>query len=380
MVDFFGIGNNTKPSGAATLVSALSQASVANNLLTAARARRNSSLQPPRLPNQGRLDSQVREATRQVQAYSKLKTRQSSAVKTITKATDRLGEIKTLLLEAREFIVKADRATTTVADQKLFANQFDQLIGKINLKAKSAGRNFVNLIGGSARDVFTAQDLDVQTRPGSQATTTYAGKFLGSDYSITDGSANLFLPNLFGSAVVQFPPPDPDDIGTLLQDDDTVVYDPATGAVSLTRNGAGTPFLAGTLEKKGLGVLHTYFYGDFQDPTLRATALSDVTDALQSLRSNISLFEAKQTRAEVALEFTEKTINENRDTVGRIEGQKFKAEQTFLLEQQKSELIFQQAFALSAGTGAGGVLLLEQGALFDSGAQQTQGGLFDFKV
>ena len=51
--------------------------------------------------------------------------------------------------------------------------------------------------------------------------------------------------------------------------------------------------------------------------------------------------------------------------VGRIEGQKFKAEQTFLLEQRKSELLFQQAFSLSAGTGAGGVLLLQQGALFD---------------
>lgn len=365
MVDFFGIGDNNKPSATASLISALSQANVANNVRTAARARQNSRLSPPRDPNQGRLDAQSREATRQVQAYSKLKSRQSSAVKTITKATTRLNDIKTLLLEAREFIVKADRASTSVADQKLFANQFDQLIGKINLKVKTAGRNFVNLIGGSARDVFTAQDLDVQSRPGSQATTSYAGKYLGSDYSITDLSGNLFLPNLFGSSVVQFPPPDPDDIGTLLQDDDTVVYDSATGSVSLTRNGAGTPFLEGTLEKKGLGVLHAYFYGNFEDPTLRATALADVTEALQSLRSNISLFESKQTRAEVALEFTEKTIEENSDVVGRIAGQKFKAEQTFLLEQQKSELLFQQAFSLSAGTGSSSVLLLQQGGLFD---------------
>ena len=365
MVDFFGIHDSKKPSATASLIGALSQANIAKNVQLAARVRQGSQLKPPKDPNQGRLDSQLREATRQIQAYSKLKTRQNNALKTISKATTRLNDIKTLLLEARELIVKADRATTAVEDKRLFADQFDQLIGKINLKVKTAGRNFVNLIGGSARDVFTAQDLDVQTRPGSLATTTYTGDYLGSDYAITDLGGDLFLPNLFGSAVVQFPAADPDDIGTLLKNDDTIVYDDATGSVTLTRNGEGTPFLEGTLEKKGLGVLHTYFYGNFEDSTLRATALADVTEALQSLRSNISLFEAKETRAEVALEFSKKTIEENRDVVGRIEGQKFKAEQTFLLEQRKSELLFQQAFSLSAGTGAGGVLLLQQGALFD---------------
>lgn len=365
MVDFFGIGDNTKPSGTFSLISALRAVNVANNVRTAAFARRNQPVEPPRKPNQSKLDAQAREATRQIQAYSKLKTRQKSAVKTIEKATKRLDEMKSLLLEAREYIIKAGRDSTTPEDQRLFADKFDQLIGKLNLKAKTAGRNFVNLIGGSARDVFSAQDLDVQVRPGSLSTTSYTGKFLGSDYVITDLGGDVFLPNLFGSSVVQFPAPDADDIGTLLRNDDTIVYDPATGSVALTRNGDSTAFLEGTLEKKGLGVLHAYFYGNFEDETLRDTALSDVTDALQSLRSNIALFGSKLTRAEVALEYSEGTIEENRNVVGRIEGEKFISEQKFLLERQKSELLFQQAFSLSQGTGSSSVLLLQQGALFD---------------
>jgi flagellin-like hook-associated protein FlgL len=363
MADLFGFDNNA-PSAAFSLINALSQVNIANNVRAASLARTSNARRPERNPNQGRLDAQAREATRQINAFSKLKTRQTSAMKTLEKATKKLGEMKALLLEARELIVKAGQ-TTVPEDQNKFAARFDQLIGQINLKAKTAGRNNVNLIGGSARDVFEAQDLEVLTRPGSFNTTTYQGKFLAADYRITDAGGDLFLPNLFGSAVVQFPQPDVNDIGLLLKDDDTVVYDDSTGAVSLTRNGEGAAFLEGTLEKKGIGVLHAYFYGDFEDATLRDTALADVTQALQTFRTNISLFESKQTRAEVALEFTNGNIEENRDVVGRIEGQKFAAEQRFILEQRKSDLLFQQAFNLSAGGGANNVLLLQQGALFD---------------
>jgi flagellin-like hook-associated protein FlgL len=363
MADLFGFDNN-QPSAAFSLINALSRVNIANNVRAAALARTSSARKPERNPNQARLDAQAREATRQVQAFSKLKTRQTNAVKTLEKATTKLGEMKALLLEARELIVRAGD-TAVPEDQREFAARFDQLIGQINLKAKTAGRNNVNLIGGSARDVFDAQDLEVLTRPGSFNTTSYQGNFLAADYKITDLGGDLFLPNLFGSAVVQFPQPDPNDVGVLLKDDDTVVYDDSTGAVSLTRNGEGTAFLEGTLEKKGIGVLHAYFYDDFQDPTLRDTALADVSQALQTLRTNISLFEAKTTRAQVALEFTIGNIEENRDVVGRIEGEKFAAEQRFVLEQRKSDLLFQQAFNQSAGGGANNVLLLQQGSIFD---------------
>lgn len=366
MADLFGFGDS-KPSSAALLIGALSRVNIANNIRTAAFARSASVKRAPRNPNQGKLDAQAREATRQVKAYSKLKTRQTTAAKTLEKATTKLGEMKALLLEARELLVRASESTVP-ADQRQFATRFDQLIGQINLKAKLAGRNNVNVIGGSARDVFEAQNLEVQTRPGSFATTTYQGKFLASDYTITSLSGDLFLPNLFGSSVVQFPQQDPDDIGVLLRKDDTVVYDDSTGAISLTRNGEGAAFLEGTLEKKGIGVLHSYFYGNFQDAGLRDTAMADVTKALQSLRTNISLFEAKQTRAEVALKFTIGAIEENRDVVGRIEGQKFAVEQRFILEQRKSELLFQKAFNLSAGGGDQNILLLQQGSIFDFNA------------
>lgn len=361
-----GIGGTQRPSLGFALIGSLSSATQARSLRVAALA----SQQAPResvtnASEQARLNAQAREAERTIKGLTRLKSRQKNALNTLTKAREGLEEMKGLLLEAREFLVKADNPETTTENKRIFADKFDQLIGKLNLVAKTSGRNNVNLIGGSARDVFEAQDLEVQVRPDSLVTKTYFGKYLGSDYAITDLSSNLFLPNLFGSAVVQFPPPDPDDVGTLLKDDDVVSYDSASGAVSITRNGDATPTIEGTLEKKGLGVLHSYFYGNFEDQTLRDVALQDVTDALQTLRFNISVFQSQETQAKVSFELSEKLIDEAASTVGRIEGQKFATEQRAALEEQKRQLLFQQAFQTSFSGAGQGVLLLQQGSLFD---------------
>ncbi len=262
-------------------------------------------------------------------------------------------------------IVNAQKPGVTAEAQKDLARHFDQLIGKLNLRAKGAGFFGTNLIGASIRDIFDTNDLEVLVRPNSLVTTTYQGTFLGSDYVITDGGGNTFLPNIFGSSLVQFPNGDPNDIGTLLLNDDTVVYDSSTGAVSITRAGDGSPTLSGTLERKGIGVLHSYFYGNFQDATLRDTALSDVTDALSKLRLNISLFESKQTRAEVALDFSVDQIAANRDVAARIQAQKSTAEQKFILEEQKRQFIFESSIQSALSYNSSGLPgLLERASSF----------------
>lgn len=345
-----------------SLFSAVGFASAARTARVAAIARSNGPSGPDFSPDQARLDSRAREATRQVEAYSKLKVRQNRAVKTLEKATERLTEMKNILLEARELIVNAQVAGKTSEELRDLANSFDQKLGKLNLKAKGAGNFGVNLIGASIRDIFEANDLEVQIRPGSLVTTKYFGKFLGSDYAITeDGTGTTFLPNLFGSSLVEFPTPDGEDVGTLLQNDDTVVIDYDTGAVSITRNGDGSPTLTGTLERKGIGVLHSYFYSDFQDATGRDKALEETDAALSTLRVQISLFESKLTRAEVSVDFSQKQIEENRDTAASIQAQKEGVERRFILEEQKRQLLFESALqsALSYNSQGLGVLLQE---------------------
>lgn len=273
--------------------------------------------------------------------------------------------MKALLLEARELIVKAQSTDTTAETKREFAKKFDQLIGKYNLRAKGAGHLGTNLIGSGIRDIFDANDLTVPIKPKSLATTTYQGNFLGADYVITDGSGDIFLPNIFGSTLIQFPPPDENDTGTLLQSTDTVAYDSTTGAVSITREGEGTPILEGTLERKGVGVLHSYFYGSFEDETLRDTALDDITKSLSSLRFNIAMFDSQKTRAEVALKFSEGQIEENKGVAARVEAEKFANERRFSLEEQKRQILFERSLTDSLTYGTTGLAGILQKSLLD---------------
>ncbi len=345
-----------------SLLFSLGNAAAARNVQLAARARTSGPSRAEINPDQARLDARAREAVRQVQGFTKLKIKQDRAVRTLEKAVERLTEMKDILLEARELIVNAQDVGATAEAQRDLANSFDQKLGKLNLRAKGAGNFGVNMIGASIRDIFDANDLEVQIRPGSLVTTTYTGKFLGSDYVVTDGSSNTFLPNIFGSTLVQFPNADPNDTGTLLQDDDTVVIDYDTGALSITRNGAGSPELSGTLERKGIGVLHSYFYENFQTTAGRDQALQETDAGLATLRVQISLFESKLTRSEVAANFSKGQITENTRVAASIEAEKEGDQRRFLLEEQKRQFLFESALQSALSYNSSGLNVLLQNA------------------
>ncbi len=357
--------NNSIQELNSSLFSTIGQAASARTVQVALAGRNSGPSGPVESRDQAALEARARESVRVVEGFTKLTIKQKRAVKTLEKTTERLGEMKALLLEARELIIKAQNTETTTETKREFAKKFDQLIGKFNLRAKGAGHLGTNLIGSSIRDIFDANDLEVPNRPKSLATTTYQGNFLGADYVVTDNGGDVFLPNIFGSTLIQFPPPDTNDTGTLLQNSDTVSFDSTTGAVSITREGEGTPILEGTLERKGVGVLHSYFYGSFEDETLRDTALEDVTKALSSLRFNITMFESQQTRAEVALKFSEGQIEENRGVAARIEAEKFANERRFSLEEQKRQVLFEQSLTNSLNYGTQGLAGILQKSLLD---------------
>lgn len=348
-----------------SLFNALASAASARAVRVAAAGRNSGPRRAEQIPNQARLEAQARAAERVIEGYSRLKIKQKRAVSTLEKATERLDLMKSIMLEARELIVRAQASGATAEGQRDLANLFDQLIGKYNLKAKGAGFAGVNLIGASIRDIFDANDLEVQSRPGSLVNTVYNGTFLGSDYVVTDGSGNTFLPNIFSSSLVQFPSADVNDTGILLRNDDTVVFDRTTGALTITRSGDATPILEGTLERKGVGVLGSYFYGNFQDPAQLEDALEDMTAALSSLRFNIATFGVQLKRSEVLLKFSEDKIAENRDVVARLAAEKFAVERRFTLEEQKRQFIFENAIQTSLSYNSFGLSSILQDAFLD---------------
>jgi hypothetical protein len=347
-----------------SLFSALGGVAAARSAQIAVRGRNSGPRQVESSVNQARLERQARESERILQGYAKLTVKQKRAVKTLDKVNDRLDQMKGIMLEARELIVRAQAADVTTEGQRDLANRFDQLLGKYNLKAKGAGFFGVNLIGGSIRDIFDAGNLDVPSKPGSLVDTVYAGNFLGSDYVITDADGNKFLPSLFHASVIQFPNADSADSGVLLRNDDTIVYDRTTGAISITRNGESTPVLEGTLERKGVGVLGSYFYGNFQDPDKLDDALEDITAALSSLRFNVATFGVQQKRAEVALKFSEDKIEASKTVVARLAADTFAAERLFTLEEQKRQLIFESSLNNALSYNSQGLPSLLQSALF----------------
>jgi hypothetical protein len=306
--------------------------------------------------NQARLERQARESERTLRGFSKLKIKQKRAVRILEKANERLGEMKKIVL--------AQAPGVTTEGPRDLANLFDQLLGKYNLRAKGAGFFGVNLIGASIRDIFNANDLEVQSKPGSLVNTVYDGNFLGSDYVITDGNGDTFLPSLFHASVIKFPNADLADTGVLLKNDDTVVYDRTTGAISITRSGDVTPTLEGTLETKGVGVLGSCFYGNFQDSGKLDDALEDMTAALSSLRFNVATFGVQLKRAEVVLNFSDDKIAESKKVVARLAAAEFAAERLFTLEEQKRQIIFESALNTALAYNSQGLPSLLQASLF----------------
>lgn len=75
--------------------------------------------------------------------------------------------------------------------------------------------------------------------------------------------------------------------------DDTVVFDPDTGAITLTHYGEASPYLDGTLTRKGLGILFSFLYNNFEDDASLDRALEDVGAASATIRFNIGFLEGE---------------------------------------------------------------------------------------
>ncbi len=325
--------------------------------LAAARAGRNET----RTRNTYAADVEIRAANGRAAAFEALRSKLNIVTKTLDKATERLVEVKEILLDMQKRITLAQKTGVTATERTAYAQQFDQLLGDVNLRVKTAGYSGTNLIGTSFRDSFTPDNLEYRSRPNSLSTVIVSGEYLGSDYYVEDANGDQHYPTIFGSTLVIAPNPDPNDPGTLLQSDDQITYDSSTGAISITANGAGAPHLSGTLVRKGLGVVHSWLYGDFQTTGDMDTALTDVNNALSTVRNKISVFTSHAKQAAVRHDFTKQAITDNRDAASKISTSLQIEEARAALLAQRRQLLIGSAITSSLTYNANGLLDIAQG-------------------
>lgn len=339
------------------LFSALPGVSAANGLKAAAaasakaqRTRGVDAIDTSGLEIKGRL------AQRTADNYQRLSAKLDRAVASVTEARDTLVELKTYLSDLRRLVVLSQSDTIDDDERRQHADSFDQILGNLNIKVSASGGVSDNLIGSSIRDIFTPGEIVYQTRPDSQVTRSVTGIFSGSDYTITDGDGNVYFTDRYGAVVQQFPF-DEDDAGTTISDTDTVSYDADTGAISLTADGDADPYLSGTLERKGLGVLHSFLYGNFTDPALLDEALDDIDAASATLRFNITVIEAQLGKVKAHRDYNAAFIEENQNVAIKIETEQAAALQKAALESQRQQLLFAFAFQGTTSFDASGTLL-----------------------
>ena len=218
---------------------------------------------------------------------SRIKFKLDSVTGIVERARDKLDEIRLLLVDMRKAVELSQSSTATDDEKRTQANVFDQKLGLINIKVRNFGTIGNNLLGSQFRDVFDADTISFPIRPNSLQEDSITGLFAGSDFTITqNGTGDVFVPDIFGAKVQSLPISVNEDVddGIQLLDDDTVTLDNGTGAVSITRNGEATPVLEGNLERKGLDVLFSPFYGNFLNDTSLQEALEDVDSATQTIR------------------------------------------------------------------------------------------------
>ena len=270
----------------------------------------------PRLSAARDLDS--RQAVATADSFAALLPNQRTAFDALDAAVDGLKSARALLRDLVHQVELAQVSTASTEDRLSYALAYDQSLRDFNNIINAASAGGINLIGGVERGVFLPDDVEYVARPSSFSTETVSGSFLGSDFFIEDGSGDQFFPGVFGRQLELLPEESPANEIELL-DDDTIVFDFDTGAITLTRDGAGSAFLSGTVTRSGVRLLNSYIYEGFQDSVLRDQAATDVRDAITRFDAATATFEAQRATVSARLNFTEAVVAQNLDITIKLE-------------------------------------------------------------
>ncbi|MEE2689228.1 MAG: hypothetical protein VX430_07380 [Pseudomonadota bacterium] len=348
------------------LFSLLPDAAAARGLSIAAAAQSRIDSEPIK-PDRN-IELAARQAKREAKDLSRIKSKLDTVNGIVKRARKKLDEIRLLLVDMRKAVELSQKSTATDEEKRTQANIFDQKLGLINIKVRNFGTIGNNLLGNQLRDVFEADTISFPIRPNSLQEDSITGLFAGSDFTITETSTStIFVPDIFGAKVQSLPISINDDVddGTQLLDDDTIVLNNATGAISITRNGEGSPVLEGTLERKGLKVLFSPFYSNFLNDSSLSEALADVDTATQTIRFITGIFDGFVGRVGARRNQIANLIKENEKFAQRVETENLRAQLLAQTEQQRNSLLFSGAVNSTFSFSDSGILTTAINNLID---------------
>ena len=342
------------------LFSLLPDAAAARGLSIAAAAQSRIDREPIRQDRN--IELAARQAQREAKDLSRIKSKLDTVNGIVKRARKKLDEIRLLLVDMRKAVELSQKSTATDEEKRTQANNFDQKLGLINIKVRNFGTIGNNLLGNQLRDVFEADTINFPIRPNSLQEDSITGLFAGSDFTITETSTStIFVPDQSLPISIN----DDVDDGTQLLDDDTIVLNNATGAISITRNGEASPVLEGTLERKGLKVLFSPFYANFLNDSSLSEALADVDTATQTIRFITGIFDGFVGRVGARRNQIANLIKENEKFAQRVETENLRAQLLAQAEQQRNSLLFSGALNSSFSFSDRGILTTAVNNLID---------------
>jgi len=358
------------------LFSLLPDAAAARGLSVAAAAQKRQRIEPPSIDRS--LELAARRSEQEARGLGRIRTKLDSVTRTVERAREKLDEIRLLLVDMRKAVELSQSASADDDEKRTQASVFDQKLGLINIKVRNFGTLGNNLLGSRFRDVFEADTISFPVRPNSLQEDSITGLFAGSDFTITETSTgDVYVPDIFGSRVQALPIDINTDIdsGVLLLDDDTVSLDNDTGAISITRSGDGSPTLEGTLERKGLDVLFSPFYGHFLDDNELDEALSDVDAATQTVRFMSGIFDGFVGRLRARRDQVATLIKANEKLVSKVQSEQLRQELEAQFAAHRQQLLFSSALQTTPSFQDSGVL----STTIDNFVSQS-GSFFDLSV
>lgn len=255
--------------------------------------------------------------------YSDVKEQMADGVETLRAAANGLASMLDYAKEM-SYLLDEFENNTDADDRETMRNELDVMFVDINVAADIASGVGGNMIGDIRRGDWIVDDVEFKTTPTS-GTTSIEGEYLANDYYIETADGDRYYMNAGGSYFERY---DTDDNGgedlnnvaeeVYLSSDMTFTGDTSDGG-SITIEEGGTEILSGTLHKKGLGMLHSFFYNRLETDTDIANMRADLDSAIEKLSIAQSEFDTQATIAESRMSFAENLIEDFNKEATRLD-------------------------------------------------------------
>ncbi len=252
------------------------------------------------------------------------KTKVADELSLMTKAKGAV-EWATAKLNTMTAKAQAILGSTDPDERAAFAKEFNEALQFINDKVDGAGQKIgyqnVNLVGDVDQSTFKPDNLYIHTGD-KGGRTMVEGAYMGSHYNIVDEDGYVWTYAAKEQAFVQREnTPSATATGNKIAFNGLLVnsFDPDTNEVTLGGTGGG---LTGTVQRGGIGVLDSKFYGDFATDADVQNAIDDMLAGMDYVKQKGAMIKTDATimlNANKSIQARVSNLNKDIDQITREE-------------------------------------------------------------